>query len=356
MSFLRKILPVVFAAAVVAAGPMTAAAAADYRGVVDITFPVEADATYSDDYANPRSGGRVHRATDIFAPAGSNVVAARGGVVVWLPQSESGNAGFAIQIRGDDDRTYAYYHLGPAGGRLGQAVARDVKYGSRVERGQFLGLLGDSGNAAGGAPHLHFEIHDDAVTDPYGSARRDPYPSLRAAQGLADDAEDVATPVPASVTGARSLQRGDRGDDVAVWQRDLNRTRPGNELEADGIFGERTERATVIFQRAVGLGPAGLGIVGPKTRAAMAVFIADQKALAALPSLARGDRGADVSVWQRNLNKTRPGNPIETDGIFGARTERATTIFQRSVGLGPKGLGVVGPKTRAALAAVIVGR
>jgi peptidoglycan hydrolase-like protein with peptidoglycan-binding domain len=305
-------------------------------------------ATYRYDYDNPRSGGRVHRATDIFAPAGSKVVAARGGVVVWLPQVEQGNAGFAIQIRGDDNRTYAYYHLGPAGGRLGQAVARNVKYGSRVERGQFIGRLGDSGNAAGGAPHLHFEIHDETVTDPYGSHRRDPYPSLRAAQGKADDAEE-----PAPSTGTRTLRRGDRGEDVAQWQRDLNRTRPGNELPADGIFGERTERATVIFQRSVGLGPDGLGVVGPKTRAALAKIVAEQQAVRSLPTLRRGDRGDAVAQWQRSLNTTRPGNELLADGIFGERTERATVIFQRSVGLGPDGLGVVGPKTRAALARVI---
>ena len=381
ITWIRRVLPLVLAVVVTAAGPaaMTPAAAApdDYRGAVDIAFPTEASATYRDDYANPRSGGRVHRATDVFAPAGAPVYAARAGRVVWLPQTESGNAGFAIQIAGDDGRTYAYYHLGPAGGTLGQAVVRTLKLGASVKRGQRIGLLGDSGNAAGGAPHLHFEIQDNGVVDPYGSNRRNPYASLRKAQGLPIDL--APAPAPPVSTGPPILKRGDRGPAVVQWQNDLNKTRYGAEIAADGAFGPTTERATTVFQHMAGLGPDGLGVVGPQTREALAEWVAagkagtaaaaarpaaqasrtkpaasakpaaSPKATAGAPILRLGDRGRTVAKWQRRLNKTRKGNELGVDGVFGPRTERATIIFQRSAGLGPQGLGVVGPKTRTAL-------
>lgn len=384
ITWIRRCLPLLLAVVVTAAGPaaITPALAApdDYRAAVDITFPTIASATYRDDYANPRSGGRVHRATDLFGPAGAPIYAARGGRVVWLPLTESGNAGFALQIAGDDGRTYAYYHLGRAGGTLGQAVVRTIKLGSTVERGQRLGLLGDSGNAAGGAPHLHFEIQDNGVVDPYGSNRRNPYASLRKAQGLPVSFAPAPAPVVPVPTGSEVLKLGDRGPAVAAWQTALNKTRYGAELYVDGAFGPRTERATKVFQHMAGLGPEGMGIVGPQTREALAKWVAAGKtgtaAAAARPATVKpsrskpapaatstaapilklGDRGAAVAAWQRRLNKTRKGNELGVDGVFGARTERATVIFQKSVGLGPQGLGVVGPKTHAALRKVLARR
>ena len=352
---------------IVGALSLTAAApalAAEYDGAVPITFPAVSSARYSDDFDNPRSGGRVHRATDIFAAAGSRIVAARGGQIVWAPALEQVSAGFALQVRGDDGRIYAYYHLGPAGGRYSDAIAPGLALGDRVERGQLLGYMGDSGNSAGAAPHLHFEIHDTSVTDPYGSNRRNPYASLRAAQGQSAPATSGPSKAPGPMADG-VLRLGERGPAVARWQRLLNRTRPHAPIGTDGVFGPQTEHATELFQRSVGLGPEGLGVVGPRTRAAVRRFLQNEPAGAvrepapparpsrpagtAAPVLRLGDRGAAVTKWQHRLNRTRPHAPIGTDGVFGPQTEHATELFQRSVGLGPEGLGVVGPQTRAAV-------
>lgn len=328
----------------------SAASAGSHTTVVSIAFPTVESARFADDYFGARSSGRVHRATDLFAPAGSAVYAARAGRVVWAPESEQWGAGFALQILGDDDRTYAYYHLGPAGGRRGQAIVSSIKLGSFVKRGQRIGVVGDSGNAAGGSPHLHFEIHDGRLRDPYGGNRLNPYPSLLAAQGRRPQRPSR------SRTSIASLRIGDRGPAVAAWQRDVNRTRPGNPIETDGIFGPRTQRATAIFQRQVGLGPRGLGVVGPATRAALAKWVAGDRPApapavrAAAPALRLGDRGAAVAAWQRALNRV-DGAGLVADGVFGPLTHQATVAFQRAAGLGPAGLGIVGPKTRAAMRA-----
>lgn len=63
---------------------------------------------------------------------------------------------------------------------------------------------------------------------------------------------------------APALRRGDKGDDVATWQRLL--VQHGHTLVVDGDFGPKTDAATREFQRARGLQVDG--IVGPMTWAA----------------------------------------------------------------------------------------
>ncbi|MDQ3029702.1 MAG: peptidoglycan-binding protein, partial [Actinomycetota bacterium] len=98
----------------------------------------------------------------------------------------------------------------------------------------------------------------------------------------------------------------------------------------------------------------GLGTVGPLTRAAMQRSLARQRRgpaptpTPATASLRQGAEGGRVTVWQRKLNKIRRRN-IAVDGDFGPTTHAATVAFQRHRGIGPAGLGTVGPLTRAAM-------
>ncbi|MGI8517999.1 MAG: LysM peptidoglycan-binding domain-containing protein [Acidimicrobiia bacterium] len=120
--------------------------------------PVEG-ATYFNDWGFPRSGGRSHDGNDLFASRGTEVKAPVGGIVEQLSGSV---AGFQFRLYGDDGHLYFGSHMDAPG------------HDGRVTAGTVIGYVGDSGNAAGSNPHLHFEIH------PNGGRTANPYPSLQA--------------------------------------------------------------------------------------------------------------------------------------------------------------------------------
>lgn len=171
------------------------ATAADQQ-VVDLTFPVGGEVSYTDSFDAPRSGGRVHMATDMMAPEGTPIYAAVGGTVstiTGLTEKVPGY-GYMIRIAGDDGRTYVYLHMGRNTGPANKAYVSGIAKGTRVARGQKIAYVGCSGNASCSAPHLHFEIHDDRVTDRYDGHRINPYPSLIAAERQGDYAKAVVHP------------------------------------------------------------------------------------------------------------------------------------------------------------------
>lgn len=85
-----------------------------------------------------------YNAADIHVPTGTEVVAARGGEVVYTKTGPS-----RVVIKGDDGVTYHYTHLG--------ANTLTVAKGQKVVAGAVLGKVGTSQDAAGTAPHLHID-------------------------------------------------------------------------------------------------------------------------------------------------------------------------------------------------------
>jgi murein DD-endopeptidase MepM/ murein hydrolase activator NlpD len=123
--------------------------------------PVQGGASFINDWGFPRSGGRTHKGTDMFAPKGRPTVAVGPGVI-RLKNNNLG--GTTIQLRTDYGVTYYYAHL--------NGYASGMSTGRRVSPGQVIGYVGNTGNALGTSPHLHFEIW------PGGGAAVNPYPTL----------------------------------------------------------------------------------------------------------------------------------------------------------------------------------
>ena len=122
-------------------------------------FPVNGTHTFSNDWHAPRTG-HLHQGCDVFASSGTPLVACVSGTV---NQGEGKNAGLYVRLAGDDGNVYYYMHC-----------LRFAATG-HVNAGTVIAYMGDTGNAVGGPPHLHFEIH------PGGGAAINPYPILLAA-------------------------------------------------------------------------------------------------------------------------------------------------------------------------------
>ncbi|MBT9259159.1 MAG: peptidoglycan DD-metalloendopeptidase family protein [Clostridiales bacterium] len=97
---------------------------------------------------------RLHSGTDIGAPAGTPVLAAESGVVVYA--GWMGGYGNIVVINhgtvNGQDMATAYAHLSKISVTLGQEVAA----------GQVIGNVGSTGNSTG--PHLHFEVRVNGNT------------------------------------------------------------------------------------------------------------------------------------------------------------------------------------------------
>ncbi|MGH9281431.1 MAG: murein hydrolase activator EnvC family protein [Acidimicrobiales bacterium] len=107
--------------------------------------PVQGPRAFSNDYGDPRSGGRSHQGNDIMAPRGTPVVASVAGTVKG---HNSSLGGISYYLNGVDGNTYFGTHLDRLSGASG-----------RVAAGTVVGYVGSTGNASASVPHLHFEIH-----------------------------------------------------------------------------------------------------------------------------------------------------------------------------------------------------
>lgn len=108
---------------------------------------------FVNDYGYIKPDGRFHQGIDLFAAKGTNVYAPVAGRV----EAVNGTlGGLQFWLHGDDGNLYIGTHLNGFG-QVG-----------RVAAGAVIGTVGDTGNAIGAPPHLHFEILEDGKTvNPY---------------------------------------------------------------------------------------------------------------------------------------------------------------------------------------------
>lgn len=149
-------------AAVAAAQRRGAAAGVGEEVTPGFTCPVPGS-QFIDSWGFPRSGGRTHKGTDLFANRGTSALAVASGVVSLKSNNLGGIVAF---LRADHGVTYYYAHL--------EGYVSGITSGQRVGPGDAIGYVGTSGNAIGTAPHLHFQLHPGhgAAVNPYQTLRR----------------------------------------------------------------------------------------------------------------------------------------------------------------------------------------
>ncbi len=136
------------------------------NGVINGTYAcifTPSNTHFRDTWGAPRGGGtRSHKGTDVFARHGEPVFAITGGRISRLNSSSIG--GISVYLKGDDGHLYYYTHL--------QGYVSGLSTGKRVEAGEHIAYNGATGNARGGAPHVHFQWH------PGGGGPVNPYSTL----------------------------------------------------------------------------------------------------------------------------------------------------------------------------------
>lgn len=131
------------------------------RAVPALRFPV-ANARVRDVHSvfgDPRDAGRrQHEGVDIFASRGTPVLSASDGVVMRV--GETGLGGRVVWVW-DTARGLRFYYA--------HLDEQHVTPGQRVEAGEVLGTVGNTGNARTTPPHLHFGIYErgTGAIDPY---------------------------------------------------------------------------------------------------------------------------------------------------------------------------------------------
>jgi murein DD-endopeptidase MepM/ murein hydrolase activator NlpD len=112
--------------------------------------PVKGRVRIGQGWGAPRDGGRRrHQGIDLLAPADTPLVAVASGTITRLSNQDRGRGGISLWLR--DRRGTAYYYA--------DNHHNLVHLGQRVRAGDLVARVGATGNARGGPPHLHFQIH-----------------------------------------------------------------------------------------------------------------------------------------------------------------------------------------------------
>ncbi|MGH9135415.1 MAG: M23 family metallopeptidase [Acidimicrobiales bacterium] len=185
-------------------------ARAEAAQVPPICFPVIEPVHFTDSFGAPRAG-HSHQGNDLMGAKGYHLVAAADGIVVDLRGPGQGYSDHSIRIQGFDGWFYAYLHMNDdtwgtddGSAPVEMVFAPGLAVGTWVRAGQFIGFMGDSGNAEGSGAHVHFEIRQPAG-NLWSAQAIDPHASLLAAPRCPDP-----TAVPPEPPRKPVMPSGDR--------------------------------------------------------------------------------------------------------------------------------------------------
>ena len=115
-----------------------------------IIIPVQgassADWNHDTFWYEPWGSSGVHKGIDIFGKRGSSALSSTKGLVVYTGTLNKG--GKVVAILGPKWRIHYYAHLDSI----------TVSRGAAVSSGSLIGTVGDTGNARGKQPHIHYSI------------------------------------------------------------------------------------------------------------------------------------------------------------------------------------------------------
>jgi hypothetical protein len=228
---MRRLLPLlgVLALACVCATATHAARG----GVPQLLFPVVGTVDYHDDFGEPRGALR-HQGNDLLGDKRAPVVAVEAGTVKYWTTSSS--AGCMLYLYGASGTMYEYIHLNndltaknDNQGKCVKGVAYTVADGTHVEAGQQIAYLGDSGDANGIHPHLHFEVH------PRGKTAVDPFSYLKKASRLLTIAPPAGSSFTLKLTGTLVSTDGSQltiaVQTIASWPSHVKQAKVNRQIE-----------------------------------------------------------------------------------------------------------------------------
>lgn len=118
----------------------------DDQAVIPVRGATANDWNHKAFWYEPWGRSGVHKGIDIFASKGKPVIASCGGVVLY--SGEVGQGGQVVLVLGTGWKLHYYAHLD----------RRLVSTGKYVAANEAIGTVGDSGNARGKPPHLHYSL------------------------------------------------------------------------------------------------------------------------------------------------------------------------------------------------------
>ena len=275
-----------------------AATAGSKQPPATIVFPVLGPVTYSDDFGEPRAGGK-HQGIDIVAPKRALALAAEAGKVKFWGRSAT--AGCMLYLYGASGTTYYYIHLNNDLTRrndnrgkcvAGTAYAKGLKSGAKVTAGQVVGYVGDSGDANGIHPHLHFELH------PGGGRAVDPYPWLQNGRHLlfaAPRGSPFTLELRGTVVAATASSLRLKAASVSAWPMRQRQTKLGRKLLV-------LVPSAALVQAVARLGDPGTPVELTEARPGQAVGVWT----AVAPATLKAERGDDLALSASLISLVSP--------------------------------------------------